>query len=267
MQIYFSTTTLQYGLYESLVEMDVRNMLFSYEYRSNYNDWLNLIKHLNKPNVMIDSGAFSAWTINKPVNREKYLEFIYKVRAEFTPYVSNIFYVNLDMIPGEFGRKPTSDEIEQSAQKGLDNYYWFKEKGITTIHVFHQHEDFKWLEKLMALEPYIGISPANDLTTKSRLPWLYKCFSIVKDKNKTHCFGGTSKDILYQVPFYSADSSSYAISRKFSPRWHGTKVGAEVKNKNITFIIKKKIKEEIREKLTIEHEATLLWKQRGINLN
>jgi len=267
MRIYFSTTNLMYGLREAILETNVRNLLFSYYYKtSNFNDWFQLIKELNKPNVMIDSGAFSAWTGKKKIDRQSYLEFIYECKEKFGPITNDLHFVNLDVIPGEFGRKPTDLEIEESAKLGWENFEWFKSKGVDVIHVFHQHEDFKWLEKLMKASDYIGISPANDLSTSQRLPWLKKCFSIVRTRCKTHCFGGTSKEILLSVPFYSADSSSYAISRKFSPRFNRMKVPRGVHNRDIVPIIKKRIKEEIVKKQQLEDLATKVWKLRGIDL-
>jgi hypothetical protein len=161
MYIYFSTTTLHNGLREALIETDVRNMLFSYWYNSSYRSWLDLVKTLNRPQVIIDSGAYSAWTSGKSVNRKEYLDFIYQVKIDFAPYCSQIYYVNLDKIPGNPGRRPTLTEIEDSAKQGMENYHWFKEKGVQTIHIFHQHERWEWLAEIMKLAPYIGISPAT----------------------------------------------------------------------------------------------------------
>jgi hypothetical protein len=266
MYIYFSTTGLEYGLKEAIIEMKIKNLLFSYYYRNNFDKWFDLIKQLDKPNVIIDSGAFSAWTLKKEIDRQSYLDFIYEVKRRYQKYCNNIYFVNLDSIPGEFGRKPTISEIENSAKKGLDNFLWFRSKKIETIHVYHQHERIEWLKKIMTMSNYIGISPANDLTTKQRMPWLCRCFYLVRNKVKTHCFGGTSKDILYNVPFYSADSSSYAmVPRRFTPRFNGLKLNKDIKVKKVIPLVKKKIKEEIARLTNIEREATKLWSLRGIN--
>lgn len=264
MRIYFSTTNLKYGLREALLETQPKHMLFSYWYRSCYGEWKDLLQHLSKPTLMIDSGAFSAWTSGKRVDREDYLQFIRKCQTELSQYVSEMYFVNLDFIPGAFGRKPNALEIQQSAEIGWQNYEWFKRQGITTIHIFHQHEDWNILKRIASVEEYIGISPANDLPNAQRLPWLRDVFSIIRDTKRTHCFGGTSKDLLYSVPFFSADSSSYAISRIFTPKWERKRVEINPRRRDIIPMIRKKIREEIIAKQRLEVEATNLWKMRGI---
>jgi hypothetical protein len=266
MYIYFSTTTTRQFTHEALVETKPQSFLFSYEYKSSLKEWLILLQELGGvKNIMIDSGAFSAWSINKPVDRNKYLDFIYEIKAKLAQYTTNLYFVNLDVIPGEFGRKPNSREIEDSAKQGLENFFWFRQKGVETIHVYHQHEREEWLDIISRNAEYIGISPANDLTTKGRMPWLNRTFFKIRTKNKTHCFGGTDSKILFALPFYSADSSSYMRCKRFGLNFANKRMTNKVRLTDSGIVLLKQQKDEIIKKVRDEREATLLWKMRGVN--
>lgn len=185
MIIFLSTPCLSDVTKQALIDNKVKNLLFSFAFKDQLPKWENLIRELNrikiKPNIMIDSGAFSAWTIGKTVDREKYLDFVKEFIKRNKKYCDNIYVTNLDMIPGSFRRKPTKKEAEESAYRSRKNFLWFLSKGIKTINVFHQHEDYKWLLRMIEECDYIGISPANDLSTKQRFPFLKKCFLLLKD--------------------------------------------------------------------------------------
>lgn len=166
-----------------------------------------------KLSMLLDSGAFSAWTKQKSVDLDAYIEFI----KEFKDYFE--YYVNLDVIPGEWGRKPSPDEIEASAEKGYENYHYMLSKGIEKdrlIHVFHQHENWKWLKRMVAEIPYIGLSPANDSPTPSKRRWLDQCMLYTTDAQgfplvKTHGFAVTGLNFMYRYPWFSVDSLTWRL--------------------------------------------------------
>jgi hypothetical protein len=179
-----------------------------------------------KISLLLDSGAFSAWTRKTPVDIDAYISFIQEYKDQFE------YYVNLDCIPGEWGRKPSRDEIEKSAQKGYENYHYMLSKGIPKerlIHVFHQHEDWKWLKKMVQEIPYIGLSPANDSSQDSKQRWLDECMQYTTDSRgyplvKTHGFAVTSVSLMYRYPWFSADSMSWRMcagyGSVFVPTWN-----------------------------------------------
>lgn len=161
--------------------------------------------------MLLDSGAFSAWNRKQVIDLDAYIEFIKEHESEFD------YFVNLDCIPGEWGRRPTREEIEISAAKGYENYHYMLSKGVDKnrlIHVFHQHEDWKWLKKMVEEIPYIGLSPANDSTPVSKRRWLDECMMYTTDSKgypivKTHGFAVTSLNLMYRYPWYSVDSVSW----------------------------------------------------------
>ena len=91
---------------------------------------------------------------------------------------------------------------------------------MALIHVFHQNEDFQWLEKMVKEMGYIGLSPANDRTTNEKQSWLDRCMDFVLDKNgipkvKFHGFAVTSLRLMLRYSWYSVDSTSWVLTGRF----------------------------------------------------
>lgn len=164
--------------------------------------------------LMLDSGAFSAWTKKESIDVEDYGKFLQKHGNDFD------LIVNLDVIPGEFGQKAVPyDEMIQSIEQGWYNYHRLVEMGIPKkklIHVFHQGEPFSYLEKMVNEMEYIGISPANDRTTSEKKVWLDECMRYVLNGNgkplvKFHGFGMTSLHLIWRYPWFSIDSTTWVL--------------------------------------------------------
>ena len=100
-----------------------------------------------KVELMLDSGAFSAWNQGVSISLKDYIDFC----------LENIevidFIVNLDVIPGKGPFiKVTKKDIENSAYEGWKNYETMLDAGIPKeklIHVFHQGESMDWLERMV----------------------------------------------------------------------------------------------------------------------
>jgi hypothetical protein len=169
------------------------------------------------PALILDSGAFSAWTKKAEIGVDNYCDWVLR-------YIDYIDYVvNLDVIPGSFGQKRLPPSVvEGSAKQGWDNYKYMLERGVPKsklIHVFHQGESFKWLEKMVESMHYIGLSPANDRTTKEKMQWLDDCMNYVIGEDglplvKFHGFAVTSHTIMTRYPWYSVDSASWVMSSR-----------------------------------------------------
>ena len=137
--------------------------------------------------------------------------------------------VNLDCIPGKYGRVPSAEEVEDSALQGWDNLMELDRAGIDAIPVYHQGERRYWLEKMIAEGyDYIGISPANDRTTSQKQKWLDEVFHYLCGENgfpeiRPHGFGFTALPLLRRYPWYSVDSSIWlklgAHGDITVPRW------------------------------------------------
>lgn len=164
--------------------------------------------------LMLDSGAFSAWSQKASIDLDAYIDFCL-THQEHLEYI-----VNLDVIPGEWGQKRLPpEEVRRAAEQGWENYWRMRDAGVDKdklIHVFHQGEPFEWLQMIVKEVPYIGLSPANDRTTPEKTTWLDDCMPHVTDKDgmpivKWHGFAVTSIGLMLRYPWYSVDSASWSI--------------------------------------------------------
>lgn len=186
-------------------------------------DWTRLL--------MLDSGAFTVWTKGAAINLDAYIDF-----CEQWPDVS--YYVNLDVIPGKPGVRPTPSTVEDTCKQGWNNYRRMIERlpKHKVIPVFHQGDPIRWLHKYLdAGVPYLGISPGNDRRTKSKsakarfagrasktdtkLQWLRSIKPILFNgetpRIKLHGFAVTSFDLMNFWRWHSVDSASW----KFAGAW------------------------------------------------
>ena len=93
---------------------------------------------MSKPkiNLMVDSGAFSAYTMNAPINIDKYAKFVVDNKQHiYRP-------INLDIVG--------HSNPEEAASVGYKNYHILKDKGVESIlPVFHQYESLKWFDLML----------------------------------------------------------------------------------------------------------------------
>ena len=219
-RLFLATGSKQY--LEFILAMGCKQILISYAYLDPW--YMKEIMKSADVKLICDSGAFTSWNLamkkkkegdpnwrNFLVDIDKYIEFIEKHKDVIWRYV------NLDVIPGEQGQEPTEEQREQAAEEGFKNLMYMKSKGLNPIHVFHQGEDMKWLDKMIVEGEcdYIGISPCNDYSTERKERWLDVIFRYLQANYphiKTHGFGVTSSRLVKRYPWYSTDSSSYSLT-------------------------------------------------------
>lgn len=164
--------------------------------------------------VMLDSGAYSAWFHGAPLDLGAYITYCEEHRSLFHSIVA------LDQIPGaNRSAAKTAKDVEWAAQKSYSNYGIMRKAGLKeAIPVFHQGEDWSWLERMLrdGIE-YIGISPFPRAGQPSILFWLDEVFSRICDEAgeplvKTHGFGATSWAMITRYPWYSVDSTTWALA-------------------------------------------------------
>lgn len=200
----------------------ITNRLVSYLYPSQLNDWCRQVSQV-KGRVILDSGAFSAWVKNKTIPIDAYIKYAQEAIKIAADDNKQLRVVNLDVIPGSPGTsthlntvQTTENKkiIDKAAAEGYENLLRMKDAGITPIHVFHQGEDWEWLHKMIEHTDYIGVSPANDMSVKSRVSWMRSVFSYIhqnKIQIKTHGFAVWMLPVLKTLPFTSADAATWRI--------------------------------------------------------
>jgi hypothetical protein len=166
------------------------------------------------PPIMLDSGAFSAWTKKIDIDLNDYIDFA----LEHLDLVSAV--VVLDSIPGSPGEtKLSAAQVRGSAELTWKNFQTMLKAGIPReklVPVFHQNEDDYFLDQMIAEAPYFGLSPANDRGTNEKLLFLDRCMKSCcgpdgMPKNKWHGFAATGIKMMVRYPWFSVDSASWRI--------------------------------------------------------
>lgn len=160
-----------------------------------------------KPMLFADSGAYSAWTKGVRIDRNDYLAWLKRWAHHIT--VAS----NLDVI--------------RDADATLDNQRWLERNGADVIPVFHTGTDFAVLDKLAKHYPYIGLGGMVGAPTTANLRWAAACFNRVKSRQTCfHAFGNTHPKVLNSLPWYSADSATWANGQRYGqvPCWTGRRM-------------------------------------------
>lgn len=202
--------------------MPLENRLVSYAYPEQLKAWFKMTGDM-KGNIILDSGAFSAWKSGKSIKLEELCSYAHKAIEEGAKLNKTIRVVNLDVIPGKVGetkslnkvlsenRSANLELIESAARRGYKNMLTMIENGISPIHVFHQGESWKWLDRMVDCVPYIGVSPANDMPMKSKRKWMESVFTYLSKNNvtiDTHGFAVFDQDVIEEFPWTSCDATS-----------------------------------------------------------
>lgn len=209
---------------ETEAALGITKKLCSFLYPDQLDSWANITEKVPGM-ILIDSGAFSAWNKGDVVDFDKYIEYCHQALQD--PRLANkkIRVVNLDVIPGKKGETKNLNSsssvnaeskqiINDAAAQGLQNLMYFKSKGITPIHVYHQGENIDWLLRMVEETDYIGVSPANDLSVTQKRMWIDKTFSFIEQRNikvDTHGFAVWSPGIIADYPWTSCDAATWRL--------------------------------------------------------
>lgn len=226
--------------------------------------------------LILDSGAFTAWSTGKQVDVVAYAEWALANANRGKEVVA----VNLDVIPGEMGRTSTKEERNEGMARSLKNADYLRSRGLNVMEVFHQDEPLVFLDTLLDRLPpngILAISPRNDVAMSSKLEWqkivlrhLYQRYG--KNLPRTHGLAVTSHRMMKGFPYYSVDSSTWASAMRF-----GTYTNEWGKQEHIekiydgrpnTVNMKPAIIHSLRKSIEnyghVEKSMTTLWAQRGV---
>lgn len=159
-------------------------------------------KPKKKLSIMLDSGAFSAFSMGVKIDLQEYIEFIKKHQKVLD------VYINLD-------------DIKDPA-KSWENQREMEKQGLHPMPVYHVGEDSKYLDMCLADYEYFGIGGAALASADTRRNAYDTIFSIVcpasngyLPTHKIHGFGMTSFDLMLRYPWYSVDSTTWVLTGRF----------------------------------------------------
>lgn len=161
--------------------------------------------------IILDSGAFTAWKSGREVTLEElmpvYTDFMHRYQNE----LKAIRLVNLDKIPGSLGVTASDEEVLAAIAESDRNYKVLVDTfGDRVFPVFHQGEPKGRLLEVAGMADYICISPRNDVSERYRYLWASEVHEALgKIGVRTHGMATTGNEMLSNVKWYSADSSSW----------------------------------------------------------
>lgn len=143
---------------------------------------------------ILDSGAFSAHNSGAEIDLDTYITFL---KENHVP-----IYFNLDVIG--------------NAEATWKNQKTMESAGLNPLPVYHYGEDKKYLFKCLDYE-YFGLGGMVKKTSTILQDWLDRVFTMIPDKdgkicNKIHGLGMTSWELMRRYPWYSVDSTGWAIA-------------------------------------------------------
>ena len=184
------------------------NRLSTFAYPKEAYTYLKLADQLGlRANMLIDSGAFTAWSVGKPVKLADLIAYNDKLLRDYGDRHSFTF-ISLDAIPGERGRAATSDEIAKAVDISYAQFCEMQQhfRGHYVLPVFHSGEDFRLRNAYLHLTDYVCLSMDQGMPEHMRLSWAKRA---AVPGFKFHGLAATGNRMVTEVPWFSVDSSSW----------------------------------------------------------
>ena len=165
--------------------------------------------------LMLDSGAFTAWSKGTAINLDEYIKYI---KANISDIDT---YFNLDVIPGKPGVSRTQKSVDEAAAQSYSNLKAMRKAGLSPIPVFHQGESFYWLDKLLDDGyKYIALGGLGGQSETDSLNWLDHSWTRLTTNDgkpiiKVHGLGVASFSLLKRYPWFSCDATSWALTAAY----------------------------------------------------
>jgi hypothetical protein len=246
---------------EALIKEGVDQHLLSYGYKSEEPAYNQVLTPDLRARVLIDSGAFTAWSTGKVIRPQDYAEWALGIEAKWRPKLKSLEFMNLDVIGDQAATWKNQETLEKL--------------GLNPLPIVTYGVDLKHVDKALACYPYFalgGLVPYSRQKAKLQA-WLDACFARVMTYRKktgilrkVHLLGITSDWALRRYPCYSSDSSSWVACLRFGeapasglgrlPRYT-TSDGAMAATLH-------SLRVSVRKYKIMETDATNLWKSRGI---
>ena len=211
------------------------------------------------PRILIDSGAFTAYTTGKVITVKEYGEWALNFKQQWESKVKSLHFFNLDVIG--------------SQEKSDVNLHKLEAMGLKPIPIFTFNADIKDLIYYLNNYEYLAFGGLVGKPPTVVMKWLDFCYKQVNNYyketgklRKTHLLGVTKQEMLERYPLYSCDSSGWVSCLRFGG---GKAIGkAKIPRYNespealkITIAT---LKAEISKYAKLQDDVTKLWTKRGI---
>ncbi|RJR27640.1 hypothetical protein C4561_01685 [candidate division WWE3 bacterium] len=177
-------------------------ILVSYYYLQSGKSLLNRLKRLKEElgenlTILLDSGAFSAYSLKKEISISSYKSFL-KEHKEL------------------FWRCFTLDVVGDQ-ERTWNNFFELKDAGFDVIPIYTRKSNFDELEKCYEYSDYVGIGGIFSFEGSNFLHTYLKPLTEKLQGRKCHWLGVTNINHVIKYRPYSVDSSNFAGAQ----RWGG----------------------------------------------
>lgn len=243
--------------FESIHE-SIENKLCSYAYPRVAEGYIQ--RALSASRIIIDSGAFTAFTSGKAIDPIAYGEWALDFKMKYGSKVKKLSFMNLDVI-GDQAKSWRNQEV-------LDGM------GLYPIPVVTFGAKLRDLERAIEY-PYMalgGLVPYS--TQKEKLQaWLDFCFKFFVSRYEStsvmprvHLLGVARESLLLRYPAYSADSTLWLLPLRYA-RSNVLKIKGISYKEETANLFRKAVREELLNQARIQSKVTAIWARRGVVWN
>jgi hypothetical protein len=147
------------------------------------------------PDILLDSGAYTAWTTGKNIALMDYIDYVKKNESEIEHHIA--LDVIDDMLGDEFSKR---------------YYDMMLIAGLEPVPVYHRGDDLSYLEYYVDCEPpFIALGgTAKDSNKKAVRDWVLELNRLYPEQ-EFHLLGSSSKQITDYTSLRSYDSSTWIM--------------------------------------------------------
>lgn len=204
--LYFSGSVDQ-GIYRDMISRDVHRLV-TFAYPKEADEYLCLADEMGvRCRMMIDSGAFTSWSIGKPVQLADLIAFNKRLLRDYGDRHDFVF-ISLDVIPGSKETRPTVADFTRALEQSYDNFKVLQQEfpGYEVLPVYHSGEDVALRNAYLELTDYICLSMDQTMSERNRLEWARR--SAVPGY-RYHGLAATGNKMVTEIDWFSVDSSSW----------------------------------------------------------
>jgi hypothetical protein len=191
MKLFFVATGKSTAEIEAIKQVRPKRLLLSYFYFKNkpLQGYIDQIGY--KPEILLDSGAYSAHTQGKGIALTDYMKYI----TDNQELISD--YINLDVF--------ADNELS------FQYYKIMRMKGFSPVPVVHYGQDDEfWLQRYLDEgEKHIALGGTVPVKDKNQVSEWVRLLTWMNPGIKFHLLGSSSKKIINHCDLYSVDSSTW----------------------------------------------------------
>lgn len=209
--------------------------------------------------LLIDSGAFTAWSIGEVVRPEEYAEWALDFERRWRPHLGALEFISLDVIGDQ--------------EASWRNLQALRLRGLHPIPVVTHGVDLAHLDRAIEESPRVALGGLVPLTRDppALRAWLDACFRRIARQRgrgalpRVHLLGVTQPWVLRRYPVYSADSSSWEVTIRYGGAagllGRHAKVPQNTRAPAINLYV---LRQQVRAYQALAAQMTELWRARGI---